>query len=74
MKPTTYNELAAKGDVTTELAVLTIEDLRKFVAGYSLHGHVIPRPDGLVARCFGPPQCTGCAMEQAIITAMRDFG
>lgn len=74
MKPTTYNELAAKGDTTTPLAVLTIEDLREFVASYGQHGHVIPTPDGRVARCFGLPHCKGCAMELAIIEAMKVHG
>ena len=73
MKQTTYNELAAKGNATTERSDLTIKDLREFVNGYIMHGHVILRPDGLQARCGGPPLCKGCAMEQAIINAMRDF-
>lgn len=27
------------------------------------HGHVVPRPDGLVARCGGPALCSACRDE-----------
>lgn len=33
------------------------------------HGHVIPRPDGVKARCGGPALCSVCAKEQAAIAA-----
>lgn len=29
------------------------------------HGHVKPRPDGVVARCGGPLICAECALELA---------
>ncbi len=29
------------------------------------HGHVNPRPDGMVARCGGPRLCADCALELA---------
>lgn len=29
------------------------------------HGHVRPRPDGLVARCGGPGMCSPCSIELA---------
>lgn len=29
------------------------------------HGHVFPRPDGVRARCGGPPICTECAIDAA---------
>lgn len=29
------------------------------------HGHVWPRPDGLIARCGGPGICKQCALDQA---------
>lgn len=29
------------------------------------HGHVTPRPDGMVARCGGPAICAQCALELA---------
>ncbi|MGH9095589.1 MAG: hypothetical protein ACRDXE_10550 [Acidimicrobiales bacterium] len=29
------------------------------------HGHVRPRPDGVKARCGGPPICPVCAREAA---------
>ncbi len=74
MKPTTYNELAAKGDTTTALTPLTIADLQEFVAKYSGHGWVIKREGGAVARCGGPNICTGCKMESAIVEAMKVYG
>jgi hypothetical protein len=74
MKPTTYNELAAKGITDVALSPVTIEDLREFMSSYAQHGHVIPIPGGSVARCFGLPNCKGCAMEQAIIEAMKVYG
>lgn len=27
------------------------------------HGHVVPRPDGIKARCGGPPFCSVCDRE-----------
>jgi hypothetical protein len=29
------------------------------------HGHVTPRPDGMLARCGGPQMCRECALEAA---------
>jgi hypothetical protein len=29
------------------------------------HGHVVPRPDGMKARCGGPELCAQCAIEAA---------
>lgn len=29
------------------------------------HGHVVPRPDGVKARCGGPAICSQCAKEAA---------
>lgn len=29
------------------------------------HGHVTPRPDGVLARCGGPALCSVCARELA---------
>lgn len=29
------------------------------------HGHVVPRPDGVKARCGGPAICPVCAREAA---------
>jgi hypothetical protein len=29
------------------------------------HGHVVPRPDGMLARCGGPALCPACAQELA---------
>jgi hypothetical protein len=29
------------------------------------HGHVRPRPDGILARCGGPGICSECALEKA---------
>lgn len=29
------------------------------------HGHVFPRPDGVVARCGGPAICSECAHDAA---------
>ncbi|QGJ90136.1 hypothetical protein HWC80_gp076 [Mycobacterium phage Indlulamithi] len=29
------------------------------------HGHVVPRPDGMKARCGGPGMCAECSREQA---------
>jgi hypothetical protein len=29
------------------------------------HGHVVPRPDGMKARCGGPAICGQCAREAA---------
>lgn len=31
------------------------------------HGHVIPREDGVKARCGGPALCRQCALEQEIM-------
>jgi len=28
------------------------------------HGHVYPRPDGVLARCGGPLSCAECALEK----------
>lgn len=33
------------------------------------HGHVTPRPDGVKARCGGPPFCSVCARELAAVNA-----
>lgn len=33
------------------------------------HGHVIPRADGVKARCGGPPLCRTCGTEQARVMA-----
>ena len=39
---------------------------------YVGHGHVIPRPDGVKARCGGPSACLDCAREQAAIRAQDE--
>jgi hypothetical protein len=31
------------------------------------HGHVVPRPDGVRARCGGPATCRVCQAEQAAL-------
>lgn len=31
------------------------------------HGHVIPRPDGVKARCGGPAICRKCQLEKALL-------
>jgi len=36
------------------------------------HGHVLPRPDGLKARCGGPALCIVCAREAAYVAALQD--
>lgn len=39
------------------------------------HGHVRPRPDGLVARCGGPEICSECREElenQKLIDGLLD--
>ena len=33
------------------------------------HGHVVPRKDGIKARCGGPALCSKCAMEQVRLDA-----
>lgn len=70
-KPTTYNELAAKGDTTTTLTPLVIDDLREWLNRYPGHGHAIHRPDECIARCGGPAICKGCQAEAAIVEAMK---
>lgn len=42
-----------------------VEHYRKFG-----HGHVVPRDDGIKARCGGPGLCKQCALEQIAITAV----
>lgn len=37
----------------------------------SEHGRVKPWPDGIVARCFGPPLCPVCRAEQGRLEAER---
>lgn len=74
MKPTTAAELAAQGDTTTMLTPVKIDDLREFLGEYEGHGKLFPRTDGKHARCLGEPHCKGCAMELAIIEAMKIYG
>ena len=33
------------------------------------HGHVVPRTDGLKARCGGPALCAECARDEAFYRA-----
>lgn len=30
------------------------------------HGHVVPNPNGLVARCGGPALCSHCRLEERV--------
>ena len=34
------------------------------------HGHVLPRNDGAIARCMGPPACYRCKLAQDIFDAV----
>lgn len=69
MKTTTYRQLAAAGDNTTLLRPLTASELfGEFAAG--LHGHVVKREDGNLARCGGPVFCKRCQSESEIVKAM----
>jgi hypothetical protein len=36
-----------------------------------LHGRVIPLPGGVRARCFGPPRCRQCCLEEAWLAAIK---
>jgi hypothetical protein len=37
------------------------------------HGHVVPRPDGMKARCGGPAICALCAREAAEVAASSEI-
>lgn len=37
------------------------------------HGHVRPRPDGIVARCLGPLFCVVCQREEAVLWQMSSL-
>lgn len=37
------------------------------------HGHVVPRPDGMKARCGGPAICAQCAREAAAHAAATEI-
>jgi hypothetical protein len=39
----------------------------------SPHGHVVPRPDGVKARCGGPALCAQCAREAAEESAANEI-
>lgn len=34
------------------------------------HGHVVPRPDGVKARCGGPALCASCCAELLALIAI----
>lgn len=47
-----------------------IDQTRACVAKNS-HGHVIPNPDGLRARCGGPALCPDCKLHENILTLIK---
>ena len=55
------------------LAIVSIDDfLKDHVDPIQLHGHVVPRPDGVRAKCGGYPSrlaCTVCAAEAELLSA-----
>lgn len=72
MKPSTYNELEAKGDHTTILRPLYADEAMTQLAMRS-HGHVFNRRDGALARCGGPALCQWCQLEQQILEALKGY-
>lgn len=35
------------------------------------HGHVWPRPDGMVVRCSGPPLCAECQSDARMVRLLH---
>jgi hypothetical protein len=55
------------------LCIISVPDfVAKYVDPLQLHGHVVPRPDGIRAKCGGPTSrlaCAMCAREANLLAA-----
>lgn len=37
------------------------------------HGHVVPNPDGSLARCGGPGLCSTCLLEDRYLQLLENY-